>query len=130
MPRPGKWKIVVLMPATLFVNMLSMGISSLITLYLMNSPFCLSPIEVGYFSGARLFLMGIGAAIGIKLLGLLMQPHFISLVGIMSYFAFYTLLAIVKDSKTVYIGMVQNYLKFCFQAISKYIRKIRFILTL
>ena len=86
--------------------MLSIGISSLITLYLMNAPFCLSPIEVGYFIGTRFFLMGIGAALGIKSLGLLMQPHIASLIGIMSYFAFYTLLAFAKDKQTIYIGMI------------------------
>ncbi|XP_065071361.1 proton-coupled folate transporter-like [Rhopilema esculentum] len=109
-PRPGKWKIVVLIPATLFVNMLSIGISSLITLYLMNAPFCLSPIEVGYFIGTRFFLMGIGAALGIKSLGLLMQPHIVSLIGIMSYFAFYTLLAFAQHKQTIYIACVAGVL--------------------
>ena len=96
------------------MNMLSMGISPLMMLYIMNSPFCLNPIEVGYFIGTRLFLMGIGAALGIKSLGLLMQPHITSLIGILSYFAFYTLLAFAHNIKTIYIGMICDNFKVYF----------------
>ncbi|XP_065071359.1 lysosomal proton-coupled steroid conjugate and bile acid symporter SLC46A3-like [Rhopilema esculentum] len=109
-PRPGKWKIIVFMPATIILNMLSIGISPLLMLYTMNSPFCLSPIEVGYFIGTRFFLMGIGTALGIKSLGLLMQPHIVSLIGIISYIAYYTLLAFAQDKKTIYIACLAGVL--------------------
>ena len=91
-------------PATLFINMLSMGISAVITLFLLNSPLCLPPVQVGYFTGTRFMLLGLGAAFGIKLLRKIIPTHVISLLGIVSYAAFYTILSMAKAEVTVYVG--------------------------
>ena len=105
-PRPGKWKICVMMPATLFVNMLSMGMSSVITLYVLNSPFCLPSINVGYFIGTRFALLGIGAALSIKLLGKLMRENYVAFLGIFSYAGFYTVLLFAQSEPLIYVGEI------------------------
>jgi len=103
-PRPYKWKIGVMFPATLFANMLSMGISSVITLYVLNSPFCLPSIQVGYFTGTRFMVLGVGAALGIKLLRIWFPQYIISLFGILSYAAFYTTLSFARTEAVLYVG--------------------------
>jgi len=102
--RPHKWKIGVMFPATLFANMLSMGISSVITLYVLNSPFCLPSIQVGYFTGTRFMVLGVGAALGIKLLRIWFPQYIISLFGILSYAAFYTTLSFARTEAVLYVG--------------------------
>ena len=81
-----------------------MGISSVITLYVLNSPFCLPSIEVGYFTGTRFLVLGMGAALGIKLLRSILQQHYISLIGIFSYGAFYTILSFAQSKAMLYVG--------------------------
>ena len=103
-PRPHKWKIGIMFPATLFANMLSMGISSVITLYVLNSPFCLPSIQVGYFTGTRFMVLGVGAALGIKLLRIWFPQHIISMFGIFSYAAFYTTLSFARTEAVLYVG--------------------------
>ena len=101
-PRPGKWKIMVMMPAALMINMLTMGVTQIMTLFVLNSPFCWPSIQVGYFIGTRLLLLGLGAAIGIKVLGKCLPECGVSLLGILSYVAFFSLLAFAKDKGMLY----------------------------
>ena len=84
--------------------MLSMGIGSVVTLYVLNSPFCLPSIQVGYFTGTRFMVLGVGAALGIKLLRNYFPPHIISMFGIFSYAAFYTTLSFARTEAMLYVG--------------------------
>ena len=93
-----------MLPANLFANVLPLGIDSVITLYVLNSPFCLPSIQVGYFKGIQFTVLGIGAAIGIKLLRSCFPPHIISMFGILSYAAFYTTLSFARTVTMLYVG--------------------------
>ena len=66
--RPNQWKVVIMLPAKLFANVFPLGMYSVQTLYILNSPFCLPSIQVGYFKGTQFMVLGVGAALGIKLL--------------------------------------------------------------
>ena len=84
-----------------------MGMSSVITLYVLNSPFCLPSINVGYFIGTRFALLGIGAAVSIKLLGKLMRENYVAFFGIFSYAGFYTVLLFAQSEPLIYVGKIQ-----------------------
>ena len=90
---------------TLFMNMLIMGIGPLVTLYLLNKPFCYSAINVGYYLGGRFFITGLGMGLGLKVLSLFLSDFIIIFTGFASFIISYTVLAFAKDLLFLCIGM-------------------------
>ncbi len=98
-----------MLAAALMINMLTMGVGQVITLYVLNSPFCWPSIEIGYFIGTRFMLLGLGAALGIKFLGKCMPEYFVAVAGLLSYASFYVLLAFAKTKSLLYIGLFTDH---------------------
>eukprot|EP00794_Sanderia_malayensis_P005304 gene5304-5973_t len=103
-PRPGRWKLGLMLFAALMMNMLTMGIGQVVTLYVLNSPFCFPSIEIGYFIGTRFLVLGIGAVCGIKFVGKCMSEYHVASLGILSHAAFYIILAFSKTKPVIYIA--------------------------
>ncbi len=103
-PRPGRWKIGYMLGGALMINLLTMGVSQVMTLYVLNSPFCWPSIEIGYFLGARFLFLGVGAVVGIKVLGKFLAEHTIAFIGIFSYAGFYSMVAFAKEKWMLYLG--------------------------
>ena len=103
-PRPHKWKLKVLIPADGFVNFLNYGTSSVVTLYLLNYPFCWASIRVGYFSGIKMLITGFGAFFVLKVFKRCLADYSMLLLGFSSNIAFYSVLALSKVSWLLYFG--------------------------
>ena len=69
-PRNGARRNLVIFTLCCGVTVLTtLGVSGVVVLFLLHSPLCFSAEKVGYFSAFRYFSQGLGAVLGIKLLG-------------------------------------------------------------
>lgn len=66
------------------VVLTSLGVAGVIVLFLLHSPLCFSAEKVGYFAAFRYFSQGLGAVLGIKLLGKCLNEVNIARAGIFS----------------------------------------------
>ena len=89
------------------VNIDLQGASGVITLFLLHSPLCFSPEMVGYYAALRLAIMGIGAAVGIKVCGLFMRELNISRLGMLSLAAFLVYTGFSR-SQLIFIGTLDS----------------------
>ena len=62
----------------------NLGVGGVIVLFLLHSPLCFSAEKVGYLSAFRYFSHGIGAVLGIKVLGRCLNEVNIARAGIIS----------------------------------------------
>jgi len=62
----------------------TLGVNGVVVLFLLHSPLCFSAGKVGYFSAFRYFSQGLGAVLGIKVLGRCINEVNIARVGIIS----------------------------------------------
>ena len=102
--RPGKWKLKLMIPADLFTNMLTMGMGPVILLYLLNNPFCLTSIRVGYFTGTRFLLIGLGTGFGLKVLSKFLTDYHMMMVGFASHAVFFSTIGLAKVEWLLYVG--------------------------
>ena len=102
-PQGSKRNLIILTICDCIVNINTQGASGVLTLFLLHTPLCFSPDLVGYFSALRLFLLGFGAAVGIKLFGLCMQEVNISRIGIGSLVGF-LLFTGFATTKIIFVG--------------------------
>ena len=70
--------------STRVVVLTILGVSGVIVLFLLHSPLCFSAEKVGYYSAFRYLTSGIGAVLGIKLLGKCFNEVNIARIGIIS----------------------------------------------
>ena len=52
-----------------FVTMINLGKMSVETLYVMNSPLCWGPVQIGLFAGLRLLVQNLSAVLVLKVDG-------------------------------------------------------------
>ena len=84
-PRNGaRRNLIIFTLATGVVVLTTLGISGVVVLFLLHSPLCFSAEKVGYFSALRYFSQGLGAVLGIKLLGRWLNEVNIARVGMLS----------------------------------------------
>ncbi|KAL9982405.1 hypothetical protein ACROYT_G004442 [Oculina patagonica] len=84
-PRDGaRRNLIIFTLASGVIVLTTMGVSGVVVLFLLHSPLCFSAEKVGYFSAFRFFVQGLGAVLGIKLLGRCLNEVNIARVGIFS----------------------------------------------
>ncbi|XP_048585472.1 proton-coupled folate transporter isoform X2 [Nematostella vectensis] len=72
-------------------NLILQGVAGVIVLFVLHTPLCFSPKLVGYLSALRYLSIGVGAVLGIKVLGRWLSVINISRVGMLSTMASYIL---------------------------------------
>ena len=100
--------ILLLMFSSSLVTMTNMGLGGVINLFLLHSLLCFSPEYVGFYAALRLFLIGVGAVLGIKTLGLCITELNVSRVGIVSAIAGLSWLAFSDSSWKVFLCKYLN----------------------
>lgn len=84
-PRDGaRRNLIIFTLSSGIIVLTTLGVGGVIVLFLLHSPLCFSPEKVGYFSAFRYFSQGLGAVLGIKLLGRCLNEVNIARVGILS----------------------------------------------
>ncbi|KAK3741853.1 hypothetical protein QZH41_018846, partial [Actinostola sp. cb2023] len=89
------------------------GVTGVITLYVLHSPLCFSPEFVGYFTAWRSLSIGLGAIIGIRLLGRWFSELTISRLGILTRVASLVLLAFSTTKVLVFMAPLAGLLNGC-----------------
>ena len=104
-PRNGARRNLIIFTFSSAVTVLTtLGTSGVIVLFLLHSPLCFSPGEVGYYSAFRFFLTGLGAVLGIKLLGVCLSEVNIIRVGLVSLAAALIMFGFSRTTWLVYMG--------------------------
>ena len=86
------------------VVLTTLGVSGVIVLFLLHSPLCFSAEKVGYFAAFRYFSQGLGAVLGIKVLGRCINEVNIARVGIISLALSLLVFGFSKDEWLVFMG--------------------------
>ena len=115
-------------------NVLSLPVFNLITLYLLNSPFCFNATNNGYYLGTLLVTLSIGSALGVKL-GLRFLPApVVALISCICGSAYYFLLVTSKEKNILYAGISEILLyiiiKFFFTSIIQIINQYKYVVCL
>lgn len=84
-PRNGARRNLIIFTLCCGVTVLTtLGVAGVTVLFLLHSPLCFSAEKVGYFAAFRYFSQGLGAVLGIKVLGRCLNEVNIARVGIIS----------------------------------------------
>ena len=104
-PRNGARRNLVIFTLCCGVTVLTtLGVSGVVVLFLLHSPLCFSAEKVGYFSAFRYFSQGLGAVLGIKLLGRCVNEVNIARAGIISVALSLLMLGFSKVEWLVFTG--------------------------
>ena len=99
-----KWQLSGLMLASAFMMVSSIGFGSVIVLYALDTPFCCSPIMIGYFLADSMFLQAIGAMIGFFVLRRCMSEMTLTQLGFCSMVASLIMMAFITTKLLMFIG--------------------------
>ncbi|XP_031551724.1 proton-coupled folate transporter-like [Actinia tenebrosa] len=80
----GRFNLILLTLSSAFSQIATQGSTGIVTLFVLHTPLCFSPEFVGYIAALRSLCIGIGAILGIKLLGIWLTELSISRIGIVS----------------------------------------------
>ena len=84
-PRNGaRRNLIIFSLSSAVVFLTYLGVHGVMVLFILRSPLCFSAQEVGYYFALQLFLRGVGAVLGIKLLGKCLTEVNILRAGIFS----------------------------------------------
>ena len=86
------------------VILTTLGVGGVTVLFLLHSPLCFSAEKVGYFSAFRYFSQGLGAVLGIKVLGRCINEVNIARFGIISLVLFLLVFGFSKVEWMVFLG--------------------------
>lgn len=104
-PRNGARRNLIIFTLSCGISVLTtLGVSGVVVLFLLHSPLCFSAEKVGYFSAFRYFSQGLGAVLGIKVLGRCINEVGIARVGIISLALSLLVLGFSKVEWLVFIG--------------------------
>jgi MFS family permease len=99
-----RWKYIVGLSAFCFVMLGRLGASAFELLYLIDSPFCFSPIKISVFETLKSVLSEVVILAGIKFMQKWFRDETIALTGTVSSVACYILFGIASSEKYLYIG--------------------------
>lgn len=105
-PRPGGMRkcLLLLLIAGSVLNATVMGTTGVTALFVMRSPLCFGPKPLGYFLAYRMFISGIGGAIGVKLLTTFFSEKVVCAVGIISQIVEMAILAFSNRMWLIFLG--------------------------
>ena len=86
------------------INLTTQGLGGVTALFVMRSPLCFSPKLVGYFMAYRMFVSGLGGAVGVKLLRRFFSEMVTSGIAIVCQMGEMVLLAFATRTWLVFLG--------------------------
>ena len=86
------------------ITLTTQGLGGVTALFVMRSPLCFSPKLVGYFLAYRMFISGVGGAIGVKLLRKCFNEMVTSGISIVCQIAEMVLLAFATRTWLIFVG--------------------------
>jgi len=87
-----KRNLILLTIGTGIVSVGVMSTTSVVNLFVLNSPLCFSPEKVGYFSAFRQSMQGVGGVLTIKVFGMCLADVNVTRIAVLSYAGFLVLL--------------------------------------
>ena len=99
-----KWPLIGLMLASAFMMVSSIGFGSVIVLYALDTPFCCSPIMIGYFLAESMFVQAIGAMFGFFVLRKCISEMTLTQIGFVSIVSSLVMMAFIKKKLLMFIG--------------------------
>ena len=105
-PRPegARKSLQLLVIAGSILNLTIQGLKGVTTLFVMRSPLCFGPKLVGYFLAYRMFVSGIGGAIGVKLFRTFFSEKITAAIAIISQIVEMGILAFANRTWLVFSG--------------------------
>lgn len=105
-PRPGGMRkcLLLLLIVGSVLTATEMGTAGVTALFVMRSPLCFSPKPLGYFLAYRMFISGIGGAIGVKLFTTFFSEKVTCTIGIISQIVEMGILAFSNRMWLIFLG--------------------------
>ena len=105
-PRPdGARKcLLLLVIAGAVLTLTTQGLGGVTALFVMRSPLCFGPKLVGYFLAYRMFLSGVGGAVGVKLFRTFFSEKITGAIAIVSQMVEMAILAFASRTWLVFMG--------------------------
>lgn len=105
-PRPGGMRkcLLLLLIVGSVLTATEMGTVGVTALFVMRSPLCFSPKPLGYFLAYRMFISGIGGAIGVKLFTTFFSEKVTCTIGIISQIIEMGILAFSNRMWLIFLG--------------------------
>ncbi|XP_057306060.1 solute carrier family 46 member 3-like [Hydractinia symbiolongicarpus] len=105
--RPKKWKFLTYAAINLLLVLSAPGsILPVMVLYFLNTPFCWSPQNIGYYRGTFFAVSGIGCVIGVKILRKIFSDNSTLVLSILSSAGYLVVIAFSKTMLTAYLGLL------------------------
>lgn len=103
--RPKKWKFLTYAAINLLLVFSAPGsILPVMVLYFLNTPFCWSPQNIGYYRGTFFAVSGIGCVIGVKVLRKIFSENSTLVLSVLSSAGYLVVIAYSKTLLTAYLG--------------------------
>ena len=100
----GRKSLLLLVFTGAVINLTTQGLGGVTALFVMRSPLCFSPQLVGYFMAYRMFVSGLGGAVGVKLLRRFFSEMVTSGIAIVCQMGEMVLLAFATRTWLVFLG--------------------------
>ena len=100
----GRKSLLLLVFTGAIITLTTQGLGGVTALFVMRSPLCFSPKLVGYFLAYRMFISGLGGAIGVKLLRRFFSEMVTSGISIVCQMGEMVLLAFATRTWLVFLG--------------------------
>lgn len=97
-----------LLVTSAFLMLASIGFGSVIVLYSLDSPFCLSPILIGYFLADCMFMQALGAIFALTVLQKIMSETMLTQLGIASIISSLITIAFVAKRWQMFLGSLTS----------------------
>jgi MFS family permease len=105
----SKWKYIFSLAALVCTLLPRLGSFSVEIYYIMNSPFCFTPVTIGIFQTSKSIGSDCIILMGIKIMQYKLSDEMISLVGTLSAVVSFIMIGLAKSTDFFIIGKVYNY---------------------
>lgn len=107
----GRKSLLLLVFTGAIITLTTQGLGGVTALFVMRSPLCFSPKLVGYFLAYRMFISGLGGAIGVKLLRRFFSEMATSGISIVCQMGEMVLLAFATRTWLVFLAPMLGFFK-------------------
>lgn len=98
-----KWPLYGLVVTSAFMMISSIGFGSVIVLYTLDTPFCLSPIMIGYFLADCMLMQALGAIFALLVLQKCISEILLTQLGILSMVSSLVMIALIKRKGDMFL---------------------------
>ncbi|XP_048734466.1 solute carrier family 46 member 3-like [Ostrea edulis] len=109
----SKWKYVLCLSALVCTLLPRLGSFSVEIYYIMNSPFCFTPVTIGIFQTSKSIGSDCVILVGIKIMQYKLSDEMISLVGTLSAIVSFIMIGFAKSTNFMIIATVVGALGMC-----------------